>query len=158
MRLMPASSAADQRPSNLRVTPGRSSDVVAKRILSLPNDSASDAAAAELKVLCPLMYAGDGGVVNKDVHFSSDPSRMEVMGLKKSKVNLITQQRIPASARLMFRCAKSRAFSARELRRSRAIVWAMRFQWPGGVTVPASSAQKCAISVCSFVRRALSLP
>ena len=30
--------------------------------------------------------------------------------------------------------------------------WAMRFQWPGGVSVPAPSAQNCAIRDCSGVR------
>src|SRR6266478_5651379 len=97
---MPASSAADQMLLNLRVTSGRPSEVVANLILSVPKDSASTAAAAELNVLCPETYAGNGGVFRSGSHFSSaSASRIAVIGRQNSNVNLITQQRMPASAR-----------------------------------------------------------
>src|SRR5687768_13603364 len=128
---MPASSAAAHKLVKLRVTPGSASDVVVKRTLSVPNECANDAAAAELKVLWPDMYAGNGGVSSKEVHFSSPGiSRIAVIGRQKSNVNLITQHKTPASARLMFRCANMRAFSARVPRRSFAIACAIMFQCP----------------------------
>ena len=55
----------------------------------------------------------------------------------------------------MFSRANSRAFSASDVPRSRATCAAISFQWPGGVAVPAPSAQKWAISVCSAVRERL---
>src|SRR5437762_3206585 len=103
---MPASSAADEMLANLRVTSGKPSDVVANAILSLPNDWAKTAAAAELNVLCPETYAGNGGVSSSGVHFSSpSASRIAVIGRQKLKVNLITQHNTPASANAMLRCA-----------------------------------------------------
>src|SRR5437867_2113931 len=128
---MPASSAADQMLVNLRVASGSPSEVVANGILSAPNDCASTAAAAELKVLWPETYAGNGGVSSSGVHFDSgSASRIAVMGRQNSNVNLITQHRMPASARAMFRCANSLAFSTSVLPRSSAIVWAILFQCP----------------------------
>ena len=62
---------------------------------------------------------------------------------------------MPASASAMFRSANSRAFSSSVVPIAAATSCAMTFQWPGGVTVPAPSAQNLAIAVCSSERDAL---
>ena len=60
-----------------------------------------------------------------------------------------------ASAKLKLSRANSLAFLSRSLPCAPATCWAIRFQWPGGVSVPPPSAQNFAISVCSSVRVAL---
>src|SRR4051794_26193149 len=151
MRLRPASSAASEKRLNERVTPGKVSEVVVKRTSSVPKKEARTAAAAPLKVLCPEVYDGKGGVVSSGAQLGSGavsglPSRsaswMAVTGRQKAKLYLQSQQVMPASARAMLSRANRRALSASALPRCRATSWAMRFQCPGGVTVPASSAQK----------------
>src|SRR5438132_5218801 len=57
-----------------------------------------------------------------------------------------------ASAIAMFKSAKSRAFCSNVLCCAAPTICAMLFQWPGGVSVPAPSAQKLAIVLCSSVR------
>ena len=57
-----------------------------------------------------------------------------------------------ASAIAMFKSANNLAFSSSVVPRAAAIICAMLFQWPGGVSVPAPSAQNKAISVWSSVR------
>src|SRR4051812_20009512 len=71
MRLLPASSAAAQKRGNVRVTPGRVSDVLWKRTSSVPKKRASAVAAAPLKVLWPELYEGNGGVVSSGVQSRS---------------------------------------------------------------------------------------
>src|ERR1700751_4544841 len=56
----------------------------------------------------------------------------------------------------MFRRANRRAFCSIVLPRWAATSRAITFQWPGGVTVPAPSAQKKTDAVCSAVRPLLS--
>ena len=64
-----------------------------------------------------------------------------------------SQAQIAASAMAMFNKANSLAFSSSVLPWSAPpIIRAILFQWPGGVSVPAPSAQNKAISVCSAVR------
>src|SRR4051794_509780 len=65
---------------------------------------------------------------------------------------------MPASASAIFSRANRRAFSASDVPRAAATVWAILFQWPRGETVPSPSDQKWAISVCSGVRARLSVP
>src|SRR5215472_10532899 len=62
-----------------------------------------------------------------------------------------------ASAIEILSSANSRALSSTEFPRAAAIVCAITFQWPGGVSVPAPSDQNRAISVWSGVRRELVL-
>src|SRR5947209_6409485 len=164
MRLMPASAAAAEKLANERRTPGRPSEVVSKRTRSVPKKFASAAAAAPLKLLCPDVYAGNGGVSSSGVQLRSagaaglplsSDSRMAVIGRQNANVNLHHQHRIAVSAMLTFSSANRRAFCASVLPRARAASWAIRFQCPGGVDVPGSSAQNLAISVWSGVRTAL---
>jgi hypothetical protein len=61
-----------------------------------------------------------------------------------------------ASAMATFNRAKRRAFWRMVFLRAVTTSWAMTFQWPGRVTVPAPSAQKSAILVWSGVRVDLS--
>src|SRR5438128_5436821 len=65
---------------------------------------------------------------------------------------LASQAQIAASAIAMFKRANKRAFSSSVLPRAAPISCAMLFQWPGGVSVPAPSAQKRAIWDWSAVR------
>jgi hypothetical protein len=92
MRLRPASSAAAEKLANERVTPGRPSELVVKLMSSVPKKDARIVAAAELKVLWPDVYDGNGGVVISGVHSASRsvsalPSRwalrMPVIGRQK---------------------------------------------------------------------------
>src|SRR4051812_28001835 len=117
---MPASLAAALNEGNARVTPGKSSDVVVNGMSSEPKNSASTAAAAPLKVLCPETHSGNGGVTSKGVHepsatVSGFPSvsalRMAVIGRQKLYRYLQSQATIPASARAKLSNAKRRAFS-----------------------------------------------
>src|SRR5262245_24894063 len=151
MRLIPASSAAELNDLNDRVTPGSPSEVEEKLTRSVPKNAASAAEAAPLNELCPEVYAGNGGVGNSGIHVGS-LSRIAVTGRHTSNRYLQSQHTIAASAIATFNSANSRVLSIRFRFRSAATVCAMRFQCPGGVTVPSPSAQKCAISVCSFVR------
>src|SRR5262245_30432962 len=153
---MPASAAASLKRLKERTTPGSASDVVVKSISSVPKNLASAAAAAPLKVLWPDVYDGNGGVFRSGIHwgsavsfsfFNSPALRMAVTGRQKSHLNLHSQQQIAASASATFRSAKSRALSSIDRPRFSATVAAMRFQCPGGVTVPSPSAQNFAISV-----------
>src|SRR5262245_26271663 len=80
---------------------------------------------------------------------------MAVTGRQSLHANFMSQHTTAASASAMFNNAKSRAFSCTDNPDVRAALCAIRFQWPGGVTVPGPSAQKYAISVCSGVRTVL---
>src|SRR5438093_11946824 len=57
-----------------------------------------------------------------------------------------------ASAMAILSRANKRAFCASVLPEAALMSWAMLFQWPGGVSVPAPSAQKRAIWDWSAVR------
>src|SRR5437899_1747616 len=78
--------------------------------------------------------------------------RMAVTGRQKSKAYLASQAQMAASAMARFNNANKRAFSSRVLRAAALMSCAMLFQWPGGVSVPAPSAQKRAIWDWSAVR------
>src|SRR5947209_7935330 len=105
MRLMPASWAAAPKPSNSRTTPGSPSESEPKRTPSPPKNSASAAAAAPLKVLCPDVYDGNGGVGNSGSQSGSGASagscsepadRTAVTGRQTSKRYLHSQQAMAA--------------------------------------------------------------
>src|SRR5439155_23771768 len=88
-----------------------------------------------------------------DVQFSSGSAKLiAVTGRQKWKVYLASQAQIAASAMAMFNKANSLAFSSRVLPRPAAIICAILFQWPGGVSVLAPSAQNKAVWDLSFVR------
>src|SRR5687767_11824993 len=121
MRLAPDSSAAAQKLVNVRSAAAGFSDFRVKPTASVPKKSASTAAPAALKVLCPEVYAGNGGVGMSGVQFgsaavsglpSASAARMAVTGRHRSKAYLQSHEAIPASARAMFKSANSRAFSA----------------------------------------------
>src|SRR5216110_2598670 len=113
MRLIPASSAAAQKPAKDRTTPGTPSEVEANRTSSDPKNAARAAAAAPLKELCPDVYAGNGGVTSSGDQPGSSPSRTAVTGRQTSKRNLHSQHTTPASAIATLSSAKRRALSAR---------------------------------------------
>src|SRR5437667_5967919 len=126
MRLMPASSAASENELKLRDTPGRSSELVAKGMLSEPKKAASTVAAAPLNVLWPEVYSGKGGVTSSGVQVGSlvvsglpsiSALRMAVMGRQKLNVYLQSQAMIAASASAMFNNANNRAFCSSVLPR-----------------------------------------
>ena len=50
---------------------------------------------------------------------------------------LASQEQMAASAIAMFKSANNLAFSSSVVPRAAAIICAMLFQWPGGVSVPA---------------------
>src|SRR6266568_4032754 len=88
-----------------------------------------------------------------DIQFSCGSTKaIEVTGRQKWKVYLGYQEQMAASAMAMFNKANSLAFSSSVLPCPAAIICAILFQWPGGVSVPAPSAQNKAIWVCSSVR------
>src|SRR5512132_735584 len=88
-----------------------------------------------------------------DIQFNSGSAKaIAVTGRQKSKVYLASQAQIAASAMAMFKRANNLAFSSSVLPCAAAIVCAILFQCPGGVSVPAPSAQNKAISVSSSVR------
>ena len=75
-----------------RRTPGRSSDPAENGIRSEPRNQASTTAAAPLKVLCPDVYSGNGGVASNGIQDGSGSvaglpsvaaSWMAVIGLHK---------------------------------------------------------------------------
>src|SRR5262245_10048297 len=116
---MPASSAACWKLRNVRVKPGRPSEVLVKRTL-LPKKRVSTSHAAALKVLCPEVYDGNAGVTSSGVHDGSavvsglpsvSAARMAVTGRQKLKWNLASQQTMPASARATSSSANRRALS-----------------------------------------------
>src|SRR5262249_25070294 len=152
--------AASLKLLNARRTPGIASEIEWNGTSSLPKNAVSTAAAAPLKVLWPEVYDGNGGVGNSGSQsgsggrlavFSFAAVRIAVTGRQKSNRYLLSQQLIAVSASATLSSAKRRAFSMVVSPRSVAIERAMRFQWPGGVTVPSPSAQKWAMTVCSFV-------
>src|SRR2546425_5547217 len=113
MRLIPASCAAALKEEKLRTTPGISSDSVVKG-MSPPKRAASTAAAAPLKVLCPDVYSGNGGVTSSGVQPASfsvstggsrSPLRIAVTGRQNSNLYLQSQEMIAASASAMFKSA-----------------------------------------------------
>src|SRR5262249_35363340 len=134
MRLRPASSAAAEKREYDRVTSGKPSDVLVKRTSLVRKKPASTVAAAALNVLWPDVYDGNGGVVSSGVQSrsSESTSRMACTGRQTLNLYLQSQQPMPASARAKLSSANRRAFSAIDVPRSAATVWAMRFQWPGG--------------------------
>ena len=83
---------------------------------------------------------------------STSPLRMAVTGRHELKTYLDSHEQMAASARATFNSANSRAFWASVFPRAAATSCAMLFQWPGGVPVPAPSAQKSAMRSCSGVR------
>src|SRR6266496_4851321 len=88
-----------------------------------------------------------------DIQFSCGSAKaIAVTGRQKWKVYLASQAQMAASAMAMFNKANNLAFSSSVLPRAAEIVCAILFQWPGGVSVPAPSAQNKALSVCSSVR------
>jgi hypothetical protein len=83
--------------------------------------------------------------------FASIRRRIAVTGRSDQYANFASQHAMKASACAVFSTAKCRAELSVERpahsTRSAAIV----FQWPGGVVIPAPSAQKSAIRFCSAV-------
>src|SRR5262245_9393600 len=80
------------------------------------------------------------------------PFRIAVTGRQELYVYFASQAQIAASARVILWRANRRAFCASVLSRCPATIRAIEFQWPGGVSVPAPSAQNNAICDCSAVR------
>ena len=128
---------------------------------SVPRHSVNTVAAAELNALWPLTYSGCAGVVSRDVQFTSAsvsefaclPARaMAVAGRQKLWKYLASQQATAVSKRATFKVANNCTVSSSGIPRSAAIVRAMEFQWPRGVSVYEKTAQDRAISVCSLVR------
>src|SRR5262245_9070167 len=95
------------------------------------------------------LHAGSGSVA---AFPSESAARMAVTGRQKLKKYFASQAQMAASASAMFMSAKRRALSASAVPRSVLTCCAMRFQCPGGVSVPAPSAQNSAMSSCSAVR------
>src|SRR4051794_37202796 len=96
--------------------------------------SPGPAAAAALKVLCPEMYDGNGGVAQSGVQAGSavtsgltppSPARIAVTGRQVSYVYLAPQAAIPASARAMSSRANSRAEPSRPVRCATAAIAAI---------------------------------
>ena len=84
-----------------------------------------------------------------DIQFSCGSAKaIAVTGRQKSKVYLASHAQMAASAMAMFNKANNLAFSSSVLPCAAARTCAMLFQCPGGVSVPAPSAQNRAISVC----------
>src|SRR5438034_1405684 len=78
--------------------------------------------------------------------------RIAVTGRQLWNVYFASQAQMAPSAMARFNKANSRAFCSSVLPRTSAIICAILFQWPGGVSVPAASAQNKAINVWSSVR------
>jgi hypothetical protein len=76
MRLIPISSAAPEKLSNYRVTPGRASQPTVNVTSSVPKKRGSTAKAAPLNVLWPEGYSGWGGVVRSGSLASHPPSAL----------------------------------------------------------------------------------
>src|SRR5947208_14747856 len=77
-----------------------------------------------------------------DAQFSSGSAKaIAVTGRQKWNVYLASQAQIAASAMAMFNKPNSLAFSSSVLPCAAPIICAILFQWPGGVSVPAPSAQ-----------------
>src|ERR1700730_6310982 len=118
MRLRPHSCASAEKLGYVRVIPGNESDVAVTRVSS-PKHSASTAAPAPLKELCPDTYDGNGGVGSSGCQSgsgsvsglsSSAAWRMAVIGRHKRCPYLHSQHAMPASAIAKFSTANSRAF------------------------------------------------
>jgi len=110
---------------------------------SEPNTELITASAAPLKVLCPDIYSGKGGVVTSGSHWGSavvlgllsvSAWRIAVTGRHKLYSYLASQQLIAASARAIFSRANNRALSSSDLPPRAEASWAIWFQWPGGLT------------------------
>src|ERR1044071_155821 len=119
MRLCPASSAACERLVKLRVTPGSPSEVVENEIWSVPKNCDSNRALDALKVLCPDVYDGNGGVAMSGVQFvsasvsglpSTSACWMPVMGRQLLYAYLVSHATMAASATVRLSSAKRRAF------------------------------------------------
>src|SRR6185436_19255843 len=94
-----------------------------------------------------------GGVTMNDLQFSWGSAKaIAVTGRQKWYVYFASQEQMAASAIAMFMSANNLAFSSIVVPCDAPIICAMLFQWPGGVSVPAPSAQNKAISVWSAVR------
>src|SRR5881394_3735816 len=88
-----------------------------------------------------------------DIQFNCGSAKaIAVTGRQKWYVYLASQEQMAASAMAMFKSANNLEFSSSVLPWAAAIVCAILFQCPGGVSVPAPSAQNNAICVCSAVR------
>src|SRR5690606_36102421 len=131
-RLMPASLAAASKPEKLRTTPGVPSEVVEKGMASLPKNDANTVAAPRLKVLCPDVYSGNGGVGISELQVTSgsvsglpsvSASRMAEIGRHRSYVNFASQQEIAASAMVRLSNANRRAFSSKVSPSAALTVW-----------------------------------
>src|SRR5688500_9294794 len=106
MRLTPDSAAAAQKLPNVRSPAAGVSDRRVKATASVPKKSASTAAAAALNVLCPDVYAENGGVGISGAQAASaavaglpsvPAARMPVTGRQKLNSYLQSQETIPAS-------------------------------------------------------------
>src|SRR5438034_3051176 len=95
------------------------------------------------------LQVGSGAVAGLP---SRSPFRIAVTGRQKLKVYLASHAQIAASAIARFNKAKRRAFSSRLFPSAVPTSCAMLFRWPGGVSVPAPSAQNRAICDWSGVR------
>src|SRR5262245_19770945 len=88
-----------------------------------------------------------------DAQFNSgSASLIAVTGRQKWNVYVASQEEMAASAMAIFNKANNLAFCSNVLPCAAARICAMLFQCPGGVSVPAPSAQNKAICVCSSVR------
>ena len=151
MRLSPGLLGRRARsPGTTGVTPGSPSDVDVNRTASVPKKAASTAAAAPLNELCPDVYAGNGGVGSSGVQRRVGLAGPRSTGRHTSNRYLHSQH---DDRRVGHRDVQQGEQPGRSRPASApgpaATAWAIRFQCPGGVTVPSPSAQKCATSVCS---------
>src|SRR5437588_12926459 len=112
MRLSPASFAAAVKLVNDRVAvcAGSPWSVNGR---SAPKNPARTVLAAALKVLCPEIYVGNGGVTSSGVQVGSAPLRMAVIGRQKLSVYFASQAAMPASASAQFSAKNIWAFWAR---------------------------------------------
>jgi len=140
--------------------------VAEKLKLSEPVNDRSTAAAE--KVECPLMYSANDGVGRNGRHLVPRIStrlpwfgaqarmvsfsmiqRTAVIARIELKARLASQATMLASSSALLRAKNSLASWPRVWPRRRATSWAIRFQWPGGVTLPGPSAQ---YQACALVR------
>jgi hypothetical protein len=105
----------------------------------------STVAAAPDVVEWPEGYEGNGGVTMYEFHEGSIRARIAVTGRSDQYVNFASQQAMKASAWAVLSAAKRPAVKIVDRCTPLTRSSAMTFQWPGGVTVPAPSAQRLAI-------------
>src|SRR5918996_1209205 len=115
-------------------------------------NEASTVEAAPEVLEWPETYDGNGGVGISGVQAGSRLARIALTRRIDQYVNFASQHAMNASAWAVLSAAKRRAESSTSRSASGTSSSAIWFQWPGGVTVPAPSAQKSAIARCSGVR------